>query len=1139
MQHSTNDKTDIMDIRALFLEFFASKQGKQSNQGKLDTNKTQSSDTTHASAKSSAQSPNSAKSSGHTIYDSMPLVPDDASLLFTNAGMVQFKDIFTGKIPTPTPPRATSSQLCIRAGGKHNDLENVGYTARHHTLFEMLGNFSFGDYFKREAISFAWEFVTQVLKFDKSLLYVTVHESDDEAYQLWQEHIAPERIKKMGDKDNFWQMGDTGPCGPCSEIYIDQGERYFNGSEDYFGGEGDRFLEIWNLVFMQYEQKDGVRTPLPRPSIDTGMGLERVYALKEGKINNYDTSLFAPLMACIENLTGRKYVRDDEVADCKNGGDLVDCHESASADSRNDKMVCHTESVAEVSQKSNNRDISAFSKPQYDKKNAHYLPQAVAEVSKQESNCHTSAQARSISKHNKEIFRSAQNDNIADLSQKAELLKAQASFRVIADHSRSVAFLLAQGVNFDKEGRGYVLRRILRRAVRHGYLLGLKKPFLYEVVGEVCESMGAHYGYLLERKSAIMEQCKNEEARFFETIEAGMELFNEELQKLMQTTKKDKKSESDLKSSKQDSRAEVFSRDFVGCQARSEGVTKGVMTEAKPEDSRKSTEKTTRIKHIFSGEVAFKLYDTYGFPLDLTQDMLRESGIEVDLGAFEQCMNEQKSRSKKSWKGSGDEVKNGDFNALLSEFGENAFVGYESVSAESKILALLDSGFKRVDSLKSGESGWVMLDKTPFYPESGGPIGDKGTLNPPLPCGGGLGGRVKSSSNKSFDISKTHPQTPSAREGASHLDSKKSGGCGEILAEVVDTKKFFGLNLSQVQVKSELKAGETISANVDSNARAEIAKHHSATHLLHLALREILGSHIAQAGSLVESTRLRFDFSHPNALSSEQIEQIQDCVNARIWQGDSQQCEIMPIAQAKAKGACALFGEKYGEEVRVITFGESIELCGGIHTPNTAQIGSFYITKESGVSSGVRRIEAVCGRAGYEYAKTALNEGKQARLELKSNNIIEAIAKLKQSAKMAKKGGTSSSGASGNLNPKTLQAKQVNGITLIVQSIEGASIAELKEAVDNAKNQHGANGVAVLLASYSEGKILLVAGVKNANIKAGEWVKSVAQSLGGNGGGRDDFAQAGVKIEGGNSHAIESKIQDAINNAKNIVKNTL
>ncbi|MGX3045397.1 DHHA1 domain-containing protein [Helicobacter sp. T3_23-1056] len=401
-------------------------------------------------------------------------------------------------------------------------------------------------------------------------------------------------------------------------------------------------------------------------------------------------------------------------------------------------------------------------------------------------------------------------------------------------------------------------------------------------------------------------------------------------------------------------------------------------------------------------------------------------------------------------------------------------------------------------------------------------------------------------------------------EGASRLDSKESGGRGEILAEVIDTKKFFGLNLSQVQVKRELNAGGTICANVDSNARAEIAKHHSATHLLHLALREILGSHIAQAGSLVESTRLRFDFSHPNALTNEQIEQIQDFVNARIWQGDSQKCEIMPIAQAKAKGACALFGEKYGEEVRVITFGESIELCGGIHTPNTAQIGSFYITKESGVSSGVRRIEAVCGRAGYEYAKTALNEGKQARLELKSNNIIEAIAKLKSSAKMAKKGGASKGGASGNLSPKNLQAKQINGVTLIVQSVEGASVGEIKEAVDNAKNQYGANGVAVMLFGIDEGRIHIVAGVKNAKIKAGEWVKSVAQSLGGNGGGGENFAQAGVKIEGVkndsaktngtnatkssadssldskiDSAAIKSKIQNAINEAKQIANNAL
>ena len=412
-------------------------------------------------------------SKSHKIYDSMPLVPDDASLLFTNAGMVQFKDIFTGKIPIPTPPRATSSQLCIRAGGKHNDLENVGYTARHHTLFEMLGNFSFGNYFKKEAIAYAWEFVTQILKFDKSVLYVTIHESDDEAYELWCEHIEPSRIKRMGDKDNFWQMGDSGPCGPCSEIYVDQGEKYFHTKEDYFGGEGDRFLEIWNLVFMQFEQKDGVRTPLPKPSIDTGMGLERVIALKEGKINNFDTSLFAPLMQCLQKLTHKTYYGDDEIFD------RLDLQEA----------------------------------------------------------------------------------------QIVEIKNIQASFRVIADHARSVAFLLAQGVNFDKEGRGYVLRRILRRAVRHGYLLGLKKPFLYEVVGVVCECMGEHYSYLQERKRAIKEQCRAEEERFFETIESGMVLFNTELENLQSVASSKKQ--------------EIF----------------------------------------FSGEVAFKLYDTYGFPLDLTQDI--------------------------------------------------------------------------------------------------------------------------------------------------------------------------------------------------------------------------------------------------------------------------------------------------------------------------------------------------------------------------------------------------------------------------------------------------------------------------------------------------------------------------------------
>ena len=987
------------DIRGLFLDFFAKKQGKiASTQGTSTAHKKANANASQAGnnaskAGSSADSlasdcasgesnggggGNSADSSGHKVYDSMPLVPDDASLLFTNAGMVQFKDIFTGKIPTPTPPRATSSQLCIRAGGKHNDLENVGYTARHHTLFEMLGNFSFGDYFKREAIAYAWEFVTEVLKFDKSLLYVTIHKSDDEAYELWQEHIEPSRIKRMGDKDNFWQMGDTGPCGPCSEIYIDQGEKFFHSSEDYFGGEGDRFLEIWNLVFMQYERdKQGNLTPLPRPSIDTGMGLERVYALKEGKINNYDTSLFAPLMRKIEQLTGQKYVRDDEISESRGVNEVKSKHGSGAQ-------------------------------------------------------------------------------------------SAQASFRVIADHARSVAFLLAQGVNFDKEGRGYVLRRILRRAVRHGYLLGLKKPFLCEVVGEVCESMGAHYGYLLERKGAIMEQCRAEEARFFETIDAGMELFSTEFEKLQKSSKK------------------------------------GASKTGKGENGEDKNSESKTGARLFSGEVAFKLYDTYGFPLDLTQDMLRESAMEVDLSAFNKCMEAQKSRSKASWKGSGDEAKEGDFNALLSAFGENEFVGYEKDCAKSKILALLDTNYRRIEVLNG--DGYIFLDSTPLYAEGGGPVGDSGEI---------------------------------------FIKGKK-------VANVIYTKKYFGLNISEISTSSELKVGDIVEVKVSPN-RLEIAKHHSATHLLHLALRQILGLHIAQAGSLVESTRLRFDFSHPKALSSEELSQIQDFVNERIWEGNAQQCEIMPIDEAKAKGACALFGEKYGERVRVVSFGESMELCGGIHCSNSADIGSFYITKESGVSSGVRRIEAVCGKAGYEYAKSALNEAKEARLALKSNDLLGAITKLKANAKNAKKATPTS--------PKNLQAELINGVSLIVQSFEEIGIDALKEMVDNAKNAH--KRVAIMLFGINEGRIDIVAGVKEANLKAGAWVKQIAQMLGGNGGGRDDFAQAGVKIEGtkangadssGDSNgadcrgasssgvdfgALGSKISNALEEAKGIAKGSL
>jgi len=504
-----------MNIRNEFLEFFASKQ--------------------------------------HNIIKSAPLVPDDATLLFTNAGMVQFKDIFTGAIPIPSNPRATSCQLCIRAGGKHNDLENVGYTARHHTLFEMLGNFSFGDYFKKDAIANAWEFITINLALPIDKLWVTIHDSDDEAFELWKKHIAEDRILRFGDKDNFWSMGDTGACGPCSEIFYDQGEENFNTPEDKMGGEGDRFLEIWNLVFMQYERdSSGKLNPLPKPSIDTGMGLERVVAIKEGVLNNFDSSTFQPIIKKIE-----------EICDSK----LTD--------------------------------------------------------------------------------------------------KNIASFRVIADHVRTITFMLSQGILFDKVGRGYVARRILRRAVRHGYLLGFRKAFMAKIIDTLCEIMGDFYPDLNEKKDFIQEQVLLEEERFFKTISSGMELFNDEL---------------------------------------------------------KNTKK------IFSGQVAFNLYDTHGFPLDLTEDMLREQNLKVDNETFDKCMNEQKAKAKSAWKGSGDDASAGDFKLILDEIGINQFIGYTNIRTRSTIVALLDENFKKVTQLNQNQIGWVMLDKTPFYATSGGQNGDIGAI---------------------------------------------------------------------------------------------------------------------------------------------------------------------------------------------------------------------------------------------------------------------------------------------------------------------------------------------------------------------------------------------------------------------------
>ncbi|MBR8462101.1 alanine--tRNA ligase [Campylobacter sp. faydin G-105] len=816
------------------------------------------------------------KSKGHEVIASAPLVPNDATLLFTNAGMVPFKSIFTGEVPRPTPPIRTSCQTCIRAGGKHNDLDNVGYTARHHTFFEMLGNFSFGEYFKKDAIAYAWEFVTQVLKLPKDRLYVTTHESDDETYTLWQEHISKERIYKFGDKDNFWQMGDTGPCGPCSEIFYDQGAEYFNTDEDYMGGDGDRFLEIWNLVFMQFERDaNGKLTPLPKPSIDTGMGLERVTAIMQGKFSNYDSDLFMPLINEVAGLCGKPYE-----------------YESG------------------------------------------------------------------------------------------------ASYRVISDHIRSVTFLLAQGMTFDKEGRGYVLRRILRRAVRHGYFLGIKEPFMYKLVDKLCEIMGGHYTYLNEKKDVVKEQIKLEEERFLSTIASGLELFNAELKNLK------------------------------------DGV--------------------------FSGEAAFKLHDTYGFPLDLTQDMLRDRGIRVDEAKFDELMNEQKANAKAAWKGSGDKIAKGDFKQLLDEFGENNFIGYDTLNANSKILALLDENYQKVSNLKTNECGWVMLDHTPFYAQSGGQCGDSGELV-----------------NKAY---------------------------------VFDTQKFHGLNLSYIKTSVDLSIGDEVKAVV-SNERSEIARHHSATHLLHSALRKILGTHVAQAGSSVEATKLRFDFSHPKALTSDELDKIEQFVNQAIANGAEAKTEIMDIDAAKNSGAIALFGEKYDDKVRVLSFGNvSKELCGGTHVKNINEIGAFFITKESGVSAGIRRIEAVCSSAALNLAQSFRSEISQIRNELKGAEPIVAIKKLKDEIRDLKEQ-LKHIGDS-----HAIVFTKINEIKLAVAIIENGDI---KTMIDNAKNAE--ERVAILLMQVKDDKILIAAGVKNANIKAGEWVKLTANILGGNGGGRDDFATAGGK----------------------------
>lgn len=831
---------------------------------------------------------------GHQVYDSMGLIPDDATLLFANAGMVQFKDVFVGKVPIPSNPKATSCQLCVRAGGKHNDLENVGYTARHHTLFEMLGNFSFGDYFKKEAIAYAWEFITDVLKFPADKLWVTIHDSDDEAYELWKEHISHERIKRFGDKDNFWQMGETGACGPCSEIFYDQGAEFFNSDEDYLGGEGDRFLEIWNLVFMQYERdKDGNLNPLAKPSIDTGMGLERVQAILEGVHNNFDSSLFKPIIEQIETLKDKKSTLD------------------------------------------------------------------------------------SINSH-----------------------------RVIADHLRAVSFMLSHGVMFDKEGRGYVLRRILRRAVRYGYLLGFKKPFMAKLYDSLEKTMGGHYVELAEKREYIKEQITLEEERFFKTISSGMELFENEL---------------------------------------------------------KNT------KDIFSGEVAFKLYDTYGFPLDLTEDMLRDKDLKVDIDTYKSLMNEQKQRAKANWKGSGDEAKEGDFRNIAERTGINEFTGYSNTKEKSKIIALIDSDFNETKELS--KDGWAMLDKTPFYAKSGGQEGDIGEFF-------GKGCRCK----------------------------------------VTDTQKFFDLNFSKVQIEEGiLKVGDEVEAIVAN--RVEVEKHHSATHLLQSALKSVLGDTVSQAGSMNDATRLRFDFTHAKALSSDELQKVENIVNEYIAASIEGKVQELPIEEAKKQGAIAMFGEKYGDVVRVVSFGDvSCEFCGGTHIKNSADIGSFYITKESGVSSGVRRIEAVCGLSAVKYAKSFMLEVAKIKEELKNRDTFAGIKRLKDEIKeLRSEIKTLQSGSQ-----KELTSQKAGDVDLIVDVIQSGDIKTLIDEIKNKKDK-----VAVMLFQAKGDKVIMAAGIKNASLKAGAWIKEIAPIVGGGGGGRDDFAQAGGKDASRLNDAVKSSLEYA------------
>ncbi|EFZ2932049.1 alanine--tRNA ligase [Shigella sonnei] len=836
-------------------------------------------------------------SKGHQVVASSSLVPhNDPTLLFTNAGMNQFKDVFLG-LDKRNYSRATTSQRCVRAGGKHNDLENVGYTARHHTFFEMLGNFSFGDYFKHDAIQFAWELLTSEKWFalPKERLWVTVYESDDEAYEIWEKEVGipRERIIRIGDNkgapyasDNFWQMGDTGPCGPCTEIFYDHGDHIWGGPPGSPEEDGDRYIEIWNIVFMQFNrQADGTMEPLPKPSVDTGMGLERIAAVLQHVNSNYDIDLFRTLIQAVAKVTGA-----------------------------------------------------------------------------------------------------------TDLSNK--------SLRVIADHIRSCAFLIADGVMPSNENRGYVLRRIIRRAVRHGNMLGAKETFFYKLVGPLIDVMGSA-GEDLKRQQAQVEQVlKTEEEQFARTLERGLALLDEELAKLSGDT--------------------------------------------------------------LDGETAFRLYDTYGFPVDLTADVCRERNIKVDEAGFEAAMEEQRRRAREA-SGFG-----ADYNAMIRVDSASEFKGYDHLELNGKVTALFVDG-KAVDAINAGQEAVVVLDQTPFYAESGGQVGDKGELK---------------GANFSFAVEDTQKY------------GQAIGHIGKLAA-------------------GSLKVGDAVQADVDEARRARIRLNHSATHLMHAALRQVLGTHVSQKGSLVNDKVLRFDFSHNEAMKPEEIRAVEDLVNAQIRRNLPIETNIMDLEAAKAKGAMALFGEKYDERVRVLSMGDfSTELCGGTHASRTGDIGLFRIISESGTAAGVRRIEAVTGEGAIttvhadsdRLSEVAhLLKGDSNNLADKVRSVLERTRQLEKELQQLKEQATAQESA--NLSSKAID---VNGVKLLVSELSGVEPKMLRTMVDDLKNQLGST--IIVLATVAEGKVSLIAGVSKDvtdRVKAGELIGMVAQQVGGKGGGRPDMAQAG------------------------------